>query len=108
MLFNPDWNENKIDEKVFTNESLIAWLEKQPANAWYPYADAANCMLAQYFDAHGFEYAYVSSSGVVSDLLRPSNDSYNGHYTVRYNPMWNSIAQRSDNFGDALRILRSL
>lgn len=37
MLYDPKWNETKADP--FTLPSLIAWLEKQPANADYSYMD---------------------------------------------------------------------
>lgn len=47
MLFNPKWEqETKADP--FTLESLIAWLEKQPANGEYEFISHMKCALAQW------------------------------------------------------------
>jgi hypothetical protein len=35
-----------------TTADLIAWLEKQPADATYHYSDPEGCVLAQFFRQH--------------------------------------------------------
>lgn len=54
MLFNPDWSKQEVKADPFKLETLIAWLEKQPAASNYPYMDGCSCMFAQYLSAHGF------------------------------------------------------
>jgi hypothetical protein len=40
----------------FTLESLVAWLEMMPGDSVYCFQSNGNCLLAQYFIAHGFRY----------------------------------------------------
>lgn len=52
MLYDPKWDkETKADP--FSLESLIAWLEKQPAETTYNYCDATACLIAKYLQAMG-------------------------------------------------------
>jgi hypothetical protein len=39
----------------FSIESLIVWLEKQPADKAYDYHDASNCLLGQWCASMGLE-----------------------------------------------------
>lgn len=50
MLYDPKW-EKPAD--VFSLESLIAWLEKQPADKEYDWSRAGSCLLGQWCEAHG-------------------------------------------------------
>lgn len=43
----------------FELQSLIDWLEKQPAEAEYDYASIGNCLNCQYLRAVGFQVQYV-------------------------------------------------
>jgi hypothetical protein len=56
MLYDPKWAkqaETKADP--FTLESLIAWLEKQPANSTYPFYNCrGECLFSQYLAHCGF------------------------------------------------------
>ena len=70
MLYNPDWKPNEAPPKKlkklkkpdpFKLNTLIAWLEKQPAHKGYLYNDHTHCVLAQYFTAHGFENVHMWS-----------------------------------------------
>jgi hypothetical protein len=47
MLYDPKW-EVEIKSDPFSLESLIAWLEKQPAHKVYDFFDTHNCMLGQW------------------------------------------------------------
>jgi hypothetical protein len=47
MLFDPKW-EVEIQADPFSRENLIAWLEKQPADTVYCFADFGHCLLAQW------------------------------------------------------------
>src|SRR5438552_3652088 len=51
MLFNPQWSP-KPD--VLSLESLISWLEGQPAKAKYDYTSTNHCLLCQYLKSKGF------------------------------------------------------
>lgn len=44
--------------------TLIAWLEKQPANKIYDYTSPCGCVLAQYFNDHGYKEAAVAPLNV--------------------------------------------
>lgn len=48
MLYDPKW-EQQTKADPLKIETLIAWLEKQPASLEYCYEDTAVCLLAQYF-----------------------------------------------------------
>ncbi len=70
MLYDPKWNATSI-------ASLVAWLEKQPADKSYSYGHCGRCLLAQYFTAQGFENVLVGGSewshgeGLGHDCLLP-------------------------------------
>lgn len=51
MLYDKRWDKPDIKADPFSLESLIAWLEKQPAEGEYNYYDNCGCMLHQYFSA---------------------------------------------------------
>lgn len=53
MLYDKRWDKTETKPDVFSLENLIVWLEKQPADKVYCYADNGNCLLGQYFIAHG-------------------------------------------------------
>lgn len=72
MLFNTKW-ERPAD--VFSLESLIAWLEKQPARTVYCYMDNDGCLLSQYFRAAGFDKVHVGGETVFLDGYDHGNES---------------------------------
>lgn len=49
MLYNQDWGAK---QDVFSLDSLIAWLEKQPPHAHYDYTRPDLCLVAQYGKAN--------------------------------------------------------
>jgi hypothetical protein len=57
MLAREEWSIPKVQPvakpDVFSLESLIAWLEKQPADGVYCYLDNGGCLLHKYFTAMG-------------------------------------------------------
>ena len=63
MLYDPKW-ERKTETKAdpFQLGTLIAWLTLQPGDKAYDYCDPHNCMLCQYFRAHGFTNVIVSGN----------------------------------------------
>lgn len=62
MLYDPKW-EVKTKADPMKLETLIAWLEQHHPGTRYIYGDVHNCLLAQYFRAHGYD---VTSCGVYS------------------------------------------
>lgn len=62
MLYDPKW-EVQTKPDVFSLESLIAWLEKQPAKVSYKYNCNGHCMLAQYFACAGFKNVHMWTHG---------------------------------------------
>ena len=44
----------------YSNQSLIEWLERQPAGTGYNWVDQHNCALCQYFRSMGFPVHHVS------------------------------------------------
>jgi len=55
MLYDPKW-EIQIKADPFSLDSLIAWLEKQPADKSYQFCDSSSCLIAQYLKAHGVKH----------------------------------------------------
>jgi hypothetical protein len=51
MLYNKDWEKTHIKADPFSLESLIAWLEKQPASTEYDWDDCAVCLVGKYITA---------------------------------------------------------
>ena len=56
MLYDKRWDKPEIKADPFSLESLIAWLEKQPAEATYNYCEPSQCLLGKYVAANGGEY----------------------------------------------------
>lgn len=69
MLYDPKWNETTTKPDVFSLQGLIAWLEKQPADRVYCYADTGHCLLAQYFVASGFGPEVAVGAGNFSERV---------------------------------------
>lgn len=63
MIYDPKWEvETKADP--LTLESLIAWLEKQPAEKKYCYMHDGICLAAQYNQSIGRKYeTYIKEDG---------------------------------------------
>jgi hypothetical protein len=60
MLYDKRWDKTfEVKADPFSLESLIAWLEKQPADKQYCYLDNGNCLHCQYFTAMGFENVHA-------------------------------------------------
>lgn len=53
MLYDPKWEKPEVKADPFKLESLIAWLEKQPAAATYNYTHSSECLVAQYLQDNG-------------------------------------------------------
>ncbi len=52
MLYDPKW-EIATKPDIYALPTLIAWLEKQPAQKSYCYGDTGGCLLHQYLSANG-------------------------------------------------------
>src|SRR5216684_5866085 len=48
---------------VMSMESLVNWLEQQPAKAEYEYFDHRGCLVARYLNEHGYENVFAYSMG---------------------------------------------
>ena len=81
MLYDKRWDA-KTKTDPLSLDSLIAWLEKQPADAKYCYSDTGACLLAQYFAAIGFE-------GI---LVGARDFDHNGIYNIPLPRHFNRIA----------------
>jgi hypothetical protein len=58
MLYDKRWEKPEVKADPFSLESLIAWLEKQPAQASYDSSCIHHCMLAQWIEAMGVTSLY--------------------------------------------------
>ena len=65
MLYDKRWEKTEVKADPFSLESLIAWLEKQPAEGVYCYIDSGRCLLSRYFSANGFPSAKITPSYLV-------------------------------------------
>lgn len=84
----------------FELQSLIDWLDKQPARGKYDYSEPQACLICQYFDAIGIRYDTVDPyhwrSSERGDL-RPLPEGFND---IAQRPPWT--------FGGALVRARAL
>jgi len=60
MLYDPKW------QRTFALDTLVGWLERQPAKKRYVYESTDECLLAQYFTDQGFYHEGVGSALVIS------------------------------------------
>src|SRR5258706_344556 len=56
MFFDPKWRSR---QDALTRRSLVAWLEKKPADRGYCYSSNGRCLLATFFRACGFKSIVV-------------------------------------------------
>ena len=63
MLYDPKWEVGTKADPL-TLESLIAWLEKQPASRAYNYDDCnGKCLYGLYMATHGFNWEKSGACG---------------------------------------------
>lgn len=62
MFFDPTCKP-EVKADPFSLQSLIAWLEKQPADIPYCFTDVGHCLLAQYLNASGLPTHNVNPNG---------------------------------------------
>jgi hypothetical protein len=99
MLYDPKW-EKTTKADPFTLESLIAWLEKQPADRIYCYEYPGHCLIAKYLVAMGFEGVMIGPL-----TYRHLPDKENRKPLPNH---WNDIAADMPNtFGAALKRARA-
>lgn len=97
MFFDPTCKpETKADP--FTLESLIAWLEKQPADGSYDYGDSGRCLAAQYLLPTGLDRSrFIGRAGPDLEEIIPGLWGIaSGFFT----------APHDRTFGDALKRAR--
>lgn len=100
MLYNPKW---EIKADPFSLESLIAWLERQPAGGTYDYCDARRCVLCQYFRAVGFPAPIVAMNTVYPNAKLESGIKFpTSFWTVAA-----GVGDRKWTFGAALKRARA-
>lgn len=85
MLYNESTGKPKAQADVFSLESLIAWLEKQPADTEYDWYNVHGCLMCAYFKAHGYERP-SANPGLNSDTIR--NWGEFGYYNIGMAAPW--------------------
>ncbi len=95
MLYDKKW-DNRVN--VHSIDSLIAWLQKQDAQKTYFYSDTKHCLLAQYYDAMGFDRPFVASDGWF--IHGPNSE----RVRERYPDDFDAISSGKCTFGAALRL----
>jgi hypothetical protein len=57
MLYDKRWEKPEVKADPFSLESLIAWLERQPADGRYDWANCnGRCLVGLYVAAHGIPW----------------------------------------------------
>jgi hypothetical protein len=57
MLYDKRWDKSEVKADPFSLESLIAWLEKQPATKRYDWENCdGGCLIGLYGQAHGISW----------------------------------------------------
>jgi len=96
MLYDPKW-EQKTETKAdpFSLDSLIAWLEKQPADIWYPWGNCrGECLFSQ----------YLTHLGYPKD---PCNEATIGPWAILHDRHYGLMHGQPHTFGAALERARS-
>jgi hypothetical protein len=107
MLYDPKWAV-KTKADPFKLATLIAWLEKQDARQTYCFTSNGECLLAQYFSAHGFVCVHMFTDGFVHGTPIPSRwgmtEARARGLLTSIPPKFNEIAEYGPRtFGAALR-----
>lgn len=80
-------------------DSLISWLEKQPADGSYNYVDPHGCLIYQYLEQMGFQVRSIGGSSWLDPQLAQHD------FPVEFN----EIAARAPNtYGVALQRAKEL
>jgi hypothetical protein len=64
MLYDKRWDKSVDLGNPFSLESLIAWLEKQPAAAVYDWSQPRSCLLGQWCQFNGLIDAAVGDKSL--------------------------------------------
>lgn len=96
MLYDKRWDNPEVKADPFSLESLIAWLEKQPAKRTYCYLDNGACLLGQYYLDRGFAAVHVGGMSV----------TLNGHQQEMPDDFSDIPVGHPRTFGGALRRAR--
>lgn len=99
MFFDPT-TKPEVKADPFSLESLIAWLEKQPAEESSCYLHSGTCLLSQYFTAQGFKQVNVGGFCV--------HEGPNWKVVGKYSMAFVRIAQTGRTFGHALERARAV
>lgn len=82
MLAREEWSLPKVQTDVFSLESLIAWLEKQPAGRAYNFSNCeGECLLGQYMADIGEPWS-LSNYERLAGRVDPS--SRNGRFPIGF------------------------
>ena len=102
MLYDPKW-EQQTKADPFTVGALISWLEQQPAEKTYCYADSGGCLLHQYYTFLGFENVGVAGFGRWRYGVHRAHDEY------QHSPdgFWEIARSHPRTFGAALERARA-
>ena len=104
MLYDPKWEKPAVKADPFSLESLIAWLEKQPADKTYCYVESNACLLSQYFSEKMGEAICIVPEGyrrAVEGLTYKS-------YPAIFNAVARGTTEWKWTFGAALSRARAL
>jgi len=105
MLYDQRWDA-KTKADPFSLESLIAWLEKQPADGVYCYADTGHCLISQHFKAAGFgPRIAVGVGSFCTAPLRSERWSRDNNYPSAFDDI---AVARPRTFGAALTRARAV
>jgi hypothetical protein len=94
---------------IFALDNLIAWLEQQPQDQSYEYANPSNCCLAQYFRAQGYKYVTLGNTSYSFGCRKDGSTEQHGSLPQS----WTEIAgywsgKRNHTFGAALKRARAM
>jgi hypothetical protein len=74
MMFYDPTCKPEVKADPFSLESLIAWLEKQPAGDVYCWSDTEQCLLGQWARAMGVPEKEVANKSTELDTCAPFDD----------------------------------
>jgi hypothetical protein len=65
-MYVDEKRQGEVTADPFKRSTLVAWLERKNPDELYCYIDSQNCVLCQYFAAHGYQDIQMNAGGFYS------------------------------------------
>ena len=106
-MYVDEKRQGEVTADPFKRSTLIAWLERKNPTEVYCYIAAANCLLCQYFEAHGYSDIEMHGNGFSSDKSKFT--PLPPHFDSIASGAWRDLTDKNHlTFGAALKRARAV